>query len=175
MSRIDSASPYRVQGTVISIAELAKTKPGLVHAASADQLAQIKPHEEQPEARKAATAHYAAEHSDQIHAQVVFNAKVMAAVYDAGATIAHQNVPGLKLIENGEGMALANAGLDELMQAIPGKVIYDNFVPPLKAPSSNMPESVLPAVAVRGLVDLMRDMGRDLARSRTMLDETPEA
>lgn len=33
MSRIDSPNPYRVQGEVISIAELAKTKPGLIVAA----------------------------------------------------------------------------------------------------------------------------------------------
>ena len=39
MSRIDSSNPYRVQGEVISIAELAKTKPGLIVAADDPKVA----------------------------------------------------------------------------------------------------------------------------------------
>ncbi|USX17812.1 hypothetical protein NHH82_18210 [Oxalobacteraceae bacterium OTU3REALA1] len=39
MSRIDSPNPFRVQGEVISIAELAKTKPGLIVAADDPRVA----------------------------------------------------------------------------------------------------------------------------------------
>lgn len=42
MSRIDSSSPFRVQGEVISIAELAKTKPGLIVAADDPRVAPFK-------------------------------------------------------------------------------------------------------------------------------------
>ena len=42
MSRIDSNNPFRVQGEVISIAELAKTKPGLIVAADDPRVAPFK-------------------------------------------------------------------------------------------------------------------------------------
>ena len=42
MSRIDSTNPFRLQGEVISIAELAKTKPGLIVAADDPRVAPFK-------------------------------------------------------------------------------------------------------------------------------------
>ena len=42
MSRIDSPNPFRVQGEVISIAELAKTRPGLIVAADDPKVAPFK-------------------------------------------------------------------------------------------------------------------------------------
>ena len=41
MSRIDSPHPYRVQGEAMSIAELAKTKPGLIVAADDPRVAPL--------------------------------------------------------------------------------------------------------------------------------------
>ncbi|WP_036303607.1 hypothetical protein [Methylotenera sp. L2L1] len=175
MSRIDSANPYRVQGTVISIAELAKKNPNFVISATPAQIEELKLHDEQTALREAAGARYANQHPDQIYAQVVSEGKVLATVYDSGITTTQQNIPGLKLSENGQGLALAKTRLDELMQAISGKVIYSNFVQPKVSPSSNIPDSALPSVTARGLNEMVRDMDWARVRSRMVVDETPKA
>nr|WP_314540895.1 hypothetical protein [uncultured Massilia sp.] len=41
MSSINSTSPYRVQGPVTKIADIAKQKPGLVTAATAEQIQEL--------------------------------------------------------------------------------------------------------------------------------------
>lgn len=167
MSSIDSTKSFPVYGTVISIAELAKTKPGLIRAASAEQIAELSLYEQQVQAREAATARYAQEHPDHIYAQVVVNGEVMATVYDSGIAGTVQNIPGLKLTENGQGLDLAKTRLAEIMRAIPGQVIYDHFVqPPGPAPSSNIPESAIPKVTARSLSQMLNDMDWDLARAR---------
>lgn len=171
MSRIDSANPYRVHGNVMSMAELAKNKPGLAVQATPEQIEELALHDQQVAARQAAVARYAAGHPDQIYAQVVAQGKVVATVYDSGITVLTRDAPGLALSENGEGLALAKNRLAELMQAIPGKAIYSGFMAPPMPPSSNIPESALPAVTARGLVEMARQMDWNLARARMTLGQ----
>ena len=172
MSRIDSPNPYRVQGEVISIAELAKTRPGMIRAATAEQIAEMSLYEQQTREREAAVARYAQEHPANIYAQVVVDGKVMATVYDSGIAGTVHNVPGLKLTEDGEGLSLAKTRLAEIMRAIPGKVIYDNFVPPDGPAPSTIPESAIPKVTARHLGQILQDMDWDLARTRMANDES---
>ena len=54
MSRIDSTPSFRVQGEVISLGKLAKEKPGFAIPATAEQVAELKSHDEQSQAREAA-------------------------------------------------------------------------------------------------------------------------
>jgi len=171
MSRIDSANPYRVQGNIMSMAELAKNKPGFAVQATPEQIEELALHDQQVAARQAAVAQYAAEHPDQIYAQVVAQGKVVATVYDSGITVVTHNAPGLTLSENGDGLALAKTRLAELMQAIPGKAIYSGFTAPPMPPSSNIPESALPAVTARDLVEMARQMDWQLARARMAIDQ----
>lgn len=166
MSRIDSTPSFRVQGEVISLGKLAKEKPGFAIPATAEQIAELKSHDEQSQAREAAAVRYAEQNPDKIYAQVVVEGKIMATVYDSGFTSTQHNVPGLKLTEDGQGLALAKARLDEVIKAMPGEVIYSNFVPQMKAPSSSIPDSALPKVTARGLSEMAHEMSWNLARSR---------
>lgn len=170
MSRIDSLNSYRVDGPVTSIAELAKNKPGFAMPATASQIEELKSHDAQMRAREAA-ASSVPQLPDKIYAQVVVNGEVVATVYDSGTASTQQNIPGLKLTEDGEGLALAKTRLAEITKAIPGKVVYDNFVSPSITPSSGTPESALPKVTARGLNEMVQDMDWKLARSRMAVDE----
>jgi hypothetical protein len=169
MSRIDSASPYRVQGPVTSFAKLAKTKPGFAIPATPEQIEELKLHEQQSQAREAAAVRYAEQHPDKIYAQVIVNGSVFATVYDSGSAGTQYAIPGLS--EDGSGLALAKKRLDEIVQAVQGRVVYDNFVPPLGPPPSTVPESALPQVTARNLADMARDMDRALARSRMAAED----
>lgn len=171
MSRIDS---YRVQGTIISFAELAKKKPDIAVAATTAQIDELELHGKQVAAREAAGAHYAARHPDQIHAQIVADGKVVATVYRSGTTVTQRDISGLELSETGQGVALAQTRLAELLQAVPGKVIYSDFQAPPMPPSSNLPDPAVPAVTARGLTDMVRDMDWSLARARMAVDPQPK-
>lgn len=162
MSRIDTSSPYRVQGPVISFAELAKTKPGLVIPMPPEQMEELKLHDQQTQAREAAAASYAAQHPDKIYAQVIVNGSVFATVYDSGTAGTQYVIPGLS--EDGSGLELAKKRLGEIVRAVKGQVVYDNFVPPLGPAPSTLPESALPQVSARGLADMAHELA--LARSR---------
>jgi hypothetical protein len=166
MSRIDSTPSFRVQGEVTSLGKLAKEKPGFAIPATAEQIAELTLHEEQTEAREAAAARHAEQNPDKIYAQVVVEGKIMATVYDSGFAATGQSIPGLKLSEDGQGLALAKTRLDEIIKAMPGKVIYSNFVPQMKAPSSGIPESSLPKVTARSLSEMAQEMSWNLARAR---------
>lgn len=174
MSRIDAASPYRITGQVTSMVEHAKNKPDMVYAATAEQIAELKLHDEQVAARLAAIQAYADAHPDQIYAQVMVDGKAVATVYDSGITMVMRNVAGLALTEHGEGLALAKARLADIAQAIPGQIIYSDFdVPPGRAPAGNIPDIGFPKVTARGLVEMTRDMDWKLARARMEQDANP--
>lgn len=166
MSRIDSTPSFRVQGEVTSLGKLAKEKTGFAIPATAEQIAELTLHDEQSQVREAAAAGYADQNPDKIYAQVVVEGKIMATVYDSGFTATEQSSHGLKLTEDGQGLALAKSRLEEIIKAIPGKVIYSNFVPQMKAPSSDVPESALPKVTARGLSAMAQEMSWNLARAR---------
>ncbi len=173
MTRIDSASSYRVQGPVMSIAELAKTKPGFVIPASPEQIAELKLHDEQTQAREAATTRYAEQHPDHIYAQVIVDGKVFATVYDSG--IAGTAYAIADLSEDGSGLDLAKKRLGEIVKAVHGQVVYSGFQPPPGPAPSTMSEEAeraLPKVTARGLGQIMQDMDWALARSRMAADDT---
>jgi hypothetical protein len=173
MSSIGSSTSFRFEGQVISIAELAKTKPGLIRAATPEQIAELSLYEKQTQEREAAVNRYAREHPDHIYAQVMVNGEVAATVYDSGIAGTVQNIPGLKLTEDGQGLDLAKTRLAEIMRAIPGKVIYDHFVePPGPAPSSNIPDWAIPKVTARNLSQMLQDMDWSAARTRMANDES---
>ena len=173
MTSINSSKSLPVFGTVISIAELAKTKPGMIRAATAEQIAEMSLYEKQVQERAAAVDRYARDHPDHIYAQVVDNGEVVATVYDSGIAGTVHNIPGLKLTENGQGLDLAKTRLAEIMRAIPGKVIYDHFVvPDGPAPSSNIPESAIPKVTARSLSQILQDTSWNLQRA--LIDSKPE-
>lgn len=171
MTRIDSANPYRVQGTIISFAELAKTKPGFIIAATPEQIAELKLHEEQMQAREAATARYAAENPSNIYAQVIVDGKVFATVYDSGFTSTQYAIAGLS--EDFAGLGLAKRRLGEIVKAVEGQIVYSGFQPPPGQPPSTMTEAAeraLPQVTARGLSEIMQEMM--LARAHASAGDT---
>ena len=173
MTRIDSTSSYRVQGPVISIAELAKTKPGFVIPASPEQIAELKLHEEQMQAREAAVARYAEQHPSSIYAQVIVDGKVFATVYDSGFTSTEYAIAGLS--EDYAGLGLAKRRLGEIVKAVDGQIVYSGFQPPPGPAPSTMSEEAeraLPKVTARGLSQIMQDMDWALARSRMAAADT---
>jgi hypothetical protein len=166
MTRIDSTSPYRVQGSVISVAELAKQKPGFVIAATPEQVEELKLHDEQSQAREAAVAQYAEQNPSKIFGQVLVRGEVIATVYDSGSAETQQDIDGLQLTEEGSGLELARTRLGEIMQAVKGQVIYSNFVARQGPAPAVMQEAALPQVTARSLNQMAREMDWALMRSR---------
>ena len=175
MSRIDSANPYRIQGPVTSFGELGKTKPTIATAMPEEFVAELKLHEEQVEARISAQFAYGQANPDQIYAQVSLGGKVVATVYESGITSVEHAAYGAELTEHGSGLDLAKARLAGIMEAVEGEVRYSGFEPQPGWVASNIPESVLPKVTARGLIDLWRAMDWDQARARMGTGEASTA
>lgn len=175
MSSIDSASPYRTQGMVTSIAELAKKKPGMAYQMPTELVAEAKLHDEQLAARAEANLRYAQQHPDQIYAQVTVGGKIVATVYDSGVTFFHEGRHAATLTEDGAGLALADARIADILKTVPGEVKYDDFVAPNALSARSAPESALPKLTARSLLQIMQDLEWTLARSRMGGDDAPAA
>lgn len=173
MSSINSTSIYRVHGSVTAVAEIAKHKPGFVTAATVEQVQEFKGHDEQIQARAAAVAHYAEQNPSKIFGQVMVNGEVIAAVYDSGSAETEQNIAGLKLTEEGNGLELARLRLNEITHAVKGQIIFSNFVPRQGPAPALVPETALLQVIARSLNQMAREMDWTLTRSR-MINGTRE-
>ena len=174
MSRIEGSASFRVQGPVTSIGQLVEQKKMVAFKLPEHLQAELALHEQQVVAREDANRAAAAANPDKVFAQIVENGQVVAMVYDSGSAYTRQNVPGLKLTEDYAGQSLADRRLAELMRAVPGKVIYDNFLSlpgqtsanDIKS-SSRVDQSQLPKVTARGLSDMVDEI--NAARDAAML------
>lgn len=174
MTSIPSANPYRVLGPVISVAELAKTRPGMVIPATQAEISQEKLYHEQFQARLDAIGHYTEQHPDKVYAQVIVDSKVVAAVYESGS--AYTRDPISKLTENGSGLDLAKKRLEDILREVKGKVIYSDFLPSPGRGGAAIPDSVfatfpkvtahLPTPPARQVNEFGEDLSWLLARSR---------
>lgn len=171
MATINASSAYRVQGTVMNVSEMAKQKPGFVMAATAEQVQELALHDQQIQQRAAAVAQQAQQQTSKIFGQVIVNGEVIATVYDTGSAQTQQDIAGLKLSDEGEGLALAQTRLDEITRAVKGQVIYSNFVPTNSPAPAVVQETALPKVTARSLNQMAREMDWALMRSR-MIDDT---
>ena len=167
MSRIDAASSFRVQGEVISFAELAKNKPGFAIRATDEQIQEMKLHDAQMQAREAAAQKYATEYPDRVYAQVFVNGQLAGWVHESGgAATVQNNVPGLHFTEDGSGLDLAKTRLAEMLKAFPASATVKYLdLPPRDEPFGGL-ESMLPPVTARGLSQFADEMSWNLARTR---------
>ncbi len=166
MSRIDSGNPYRVQGPITSFSELAKKNPDMVFKMPDELVAEAKLHDEQMAARLEAGRLYAEQHPDKIHAQITMGGKTVATIYDSGVTRLEREAYGAQLTIDGEGLALADARIADILKAVPGAVKYGDFTDPGRLSARGAPESVLPKVTARSLMQIMQDLDWKLARAR---------
>ncbi len=170
MSPIDSANPYRVQGPVTSVAELAKSKPGMVIAATAEQKAELALFEQQTQARQAASDSQAAANPSKIFAQIIVDGKVFGTIHDSGSAGTQYAMSGLS--EGDAGLDLAKTRLREILQAVKGShAIYSGFAPLAGPAPAVIDESRLPKVTARSLADMAQDMSWALTRARIEADE----
>ncbi|WP_312183592.1 hypothetical protein [Massilia timonae] len=174
MSRIDFASPYRVQGTITSFGELAKKNPDVVYKMPDELVAEARLHDEQMAARLEAGRRYADLHPDKIHAQITLGGKTLATIYDSGVTHLEREAYGAQPTNDGEGLALADARIADILKAIPGEVKYRDLTDPGGRSARAAPASALPKVTARSLMQILQDLDWKLARAR--IDEgTPGA
>lgn len=166
MSRIDSGNPYRVQGTITSFSELAKKNPDMVFKMPDELVAEAKLHDEQMAARLEAGRLYAEAHPDKIYAQITVGGKTVATIYDSGVAHLEREAYGAQLTIDGEGLALADARIADILKAVPGEVKYGDFTDPGGPSARGAPESGLPKVTARSLMQIMQDLDWKLARAR---------
>ncbi|RJG06954.1 hypothetical protein D3870_13950 [Noviherbaspirillum cavernae] len=164
MSNINATGAYRLTGTAISISELAKNKPGMVVKATDEQIAEIKLHEEQVQARDAVNNRYAEQHPDKVYGQVVVDGKLFATVYDSGVATMPYQIPGLS--NEGFGTELTQTRLAEIAKAANGEIIHSSFFPDAGISFRSAPESDLPPVTARSLIDFTRELSWARERSR---------
>lgn len=166
MSTINANGAYRLQSNAVGIAELAKQKNGFVIAATPEQVAELKLHDEQKMVRAEAVKQYAEQNPSKIFGQVVVNGEVIATVYDSGSARTERNIDGLQLTDEGSGAELAQKRLNEIVQASKGQIIYSNFVPPSGPAPAVVPDAALPQVTARSLNQMASEMEAALVRSR---------
>lgn len=149
VDNIGSARQFRVQGAVISVAELAKTRPGMVRQMTEAQVKEAKLYEEQSRLREEAVNRYAMAHPDKVYGQVVVNGQLFATVYDSGSAATRYTVP---MTENGSGEELARVRLADIARAVKGEIRYSNFMPDFSGPGCTMSDAVtatLPKITAR--------------------------
>lgn len=174
-TRIDSPSPYRVQGAITSLGELARKQPDLAFKMPDELVAEVKLHEEQMAARDEAARRYADAHPDKIYAQITVGGNIVATIYDSGVTHRERGAYGAQLSDGGAGLALADARIADILKAVPGEVKYSDFTDPGGRSARSAPESALPKVTARSLMQIMQDMDWQLARARMGDDGTSAA
>lgn len=154
---------YKITGPIISIAEHAKNRPGMVIKASEEQIAEVKLHDEQVQAREEVNRNYAKQHPVKVYGQVVVEGKLFATAYESGSV----HMPyQMKLSEDGFGSSLAETRLNEIAKAVNGTIIYSDFFPDPGGTFWSAPESILPPVTARGLIDFVDEMRWEVERAR---------
>lgn len=106
---ININSAYRITSTAASIAELAKNRPGIVVKATDEQIAELKLHDEQVQAREEANRRYAEQHPVKVYGQVVVDGELFATVYESGGAMTS---PPMKMSNEGLGTNLAETRLN---------------------------------------------------------------
>lgn len=148
VDNINSAYQFR-QGTVINVAEFARTRPGMVRPMTEAQIKEDQLYQEQTRLREEAVNRYAMAHPDKVYGQVVVNGKLFATVYDSGSAATRYTVA---MTENGSGEQLARARLADIARTVNGEIRYSNFMPEFSGPGSTMSDAVaatLPKVTAR--------------------------
>lgn len=124
MSSINSTSPYRVQGTVVSVAEFAKNKPGMVRQATKAQINEGKAWEEQTRLRREAVNSYAKAHPNPVVGQVLVNGKVFATVFSPGGIALAHALPGMS-----DAQLSPEERLAEIARLTKGEIRHSDFLP----------------------------------------------
>lgn len=183
MSSINSASPYQVQGTVNSVAELAKAKscPGIQKRTEA-QINEGKAWEEQSRLHQEAVKHYADAHPNPIIGQVLVDGKVFATVFSPGGVEMAHALPGLS-----DAPLSPEDRLAEIARAVRGEIKLSDFLPTLGGRYSTIPDEVaatLPKVTARfggGPTEMTLALEQEMqqaferARMKRSAEEVPNA
>lgn len=147
MTSINSTGQLRVQGVVVSVAEFAKNKPGMVRQATDEQIAEHKAWEEQSQLRAEAISRYADSHPNPIVGQVLVDGKVFATVFSPGGVEMAHALPGLS-----DAQLSPEDRLAEIARLTKGEVRRSDFLPTLGGRYSTIPDDVaatLPKVTAR--------------------------
>lgn len=153
---VHSASPFRVEGPVYTLKEMAEIKgvPLLAYKMTDAQASELKLHEQQKVAREIVNFNYAKAHQYQPVGQVLVNGEVFATVFDAGGIEMAHALPGLS---NMQQLSPADQ-LAEIAKAVNGKVITSDLLPTLGGWSGpSAPESMLPPLTARSLQEIMEE------------------
>jgi hypothetical protein len=182
MSSINSTSPYRVQGAVISVAEMAKSRPGMVRQATEAQISEGKAWEEQTRLHQEAVKRYADAHPSPIIGQVLVGGKVFATVFSPGGVEMAHALPGLS-----DAQLSPEDRLAEIARAVQGDIRHSDFLPTLGGRYSSIPDEVaatFPKVTARPLggppemtpaLEQEMQQAFERARMRRAAEEPPKA
>ena len=162
MSSINSTSPYRVQGPLMTLEDLAKSKPDAVIYKMTDaQIRELNAHEEQTRLRREAVDSYAKAHPNPVVGQVLVDGKVFATVFSPGGYATAHAMPGLSEADLSPADRLA-----EIARAVKGEIIYSDFLPDWSGGDwsgfSTIPDDVMatmPKVTARGLNQMRPEEG----------------
>lgn len=135
---INSANPYRIQGSVIPVEELSKSKPDMARKMTESEINAFKALEEQARLADLSAQQQLERKPDNIYGQVLVNGKVFATVYESGGAEMLRDVPGLS--NDGSGLNLAKSRLEKIAQAVKGEIKHSDFLPTFGGRYAQMPE-----------------------------------
>jgi hypothetical protein len=152
---VHSTSPYRVEGPVYTLKEMAEIKgvPLLAYKMTDAQASELKLREQQEVAREIVNFNYAKAHQYQPVGQVLVNREVFATVFDAGSFEMAHALPGLSNTPLNPADRLA-----DIARAVKGEIVTSDLLPTLGGWSGpGAPESMLPPLTARSLQEIMEE------------------
>lgn len=146
------SSAYRVTGPVRRFSEMLKENGGNLVAIkmSDEQIAESELHEQQLKAREQVNFNYAKSHQYQPVGQVFVKGELVATVLDSGGYETSANL-GLS-----EAMLSPHERLAEIARAVNGEISYADFVPLDSWSGPSAPESMLPPLTARSLMEIFQ-------------------
>lgn len=119
---IDSVNPYSLAGgTLASAIESSRSNPAMLRKLSGAEIAAMQEADELL-ARQQQTR----PQTERIYGQVIVHGQVFATVFESGMAITEREITGLS--NDGSGLSLANARLQEIAKAVGGEVRRNNFL-----------------------------------------------
>ncbi len=127
ISATSSANQYRVQGTVVSVDELAKSKSGVARKMTETEVNAFKSLDDEFRKSDLSVQSQLDLNPDSIYGQVLVDGKVFATVYESGGAEMLGDIPGLS--SEGSGVELAQSRLQEIAKKVHGEIKNSDFLP----------------------------------------------
>lgn len=157
---IGAVNPYRLQGgTLLSVEESARNNPGMLRKLTEAEIAAMREAEAQMSSLQQMPVR-----QEKIYGQVLVDGQVFATVFESGSAQTAREIAGLT--NDGSGLSLASARLQEIAKAVGGEIRRADFLPTASNSQPAAQVSFGAGLAGRKLEEVLQSMSWDAVRPR---------